>query len=54
MANLDRLISEALIFILVLGLEFFTIKPMIGDVTGYILMGITLMALILDILRNAL
>jgi hypothetical protein len=54
MANLDRLISEAIIFLLVLTLEYFTIKPMVGDVVGYILMGVTVMVLILDILRNAL
>ena len=54
MANLDRLISEAIIFFLVLALEYFTIKPMVGDVVGYILMGVTVMVLILDILRNAL
>jgi hypothetical protein len=54
MANLDRLISEAIIFVLVLALEYFTIKPMVGDVVGYILMGVTFMVLILNILRNAL
>ena len=54
MANWDRLISEALIFLLLIGLEYFTIKPMVGDVIGYIIMGVTVMGLILDILRNAL
>lgn len=54
MANLDRLISEAIIILLVLALEFYTIKPMVGDVIGYILMGVTVIVLLLDILRNAL
>ena len=54
MANLDRLISEAIIILLVLALEFYTIKPMVGDVIGYILLGITVIVLLLDILRNAL
>lgn len=54
MANLDRLISEAIIFLLVLALEFYTIKPMVGDLFGYILIGVTVIVLLLDILRNVL
>lgn len=54
MANLDRLISEAIIFLLVLALEWYTIKPMVGDIIGYVLIGITVILLLLDILRNAL
>jgi hypothetical protein len=54
MANLDRLISEAIIFVLVLALELYTIKPMVGDVIGYILIGVTMIMLLLDILRNTL
>jgi hypothetical protein len=54
MANLDRLISEAVIILLVLALEFYTIKPMVGEVIGYFLIGVTVIILLLDILRNAL
>ena len=54
MANLDRLISEAIIILLVLALEFYTIKPMVGEVIGYFLIGVTVIILLLDILRNAL
>jgi hypothetical protein len=54
MANLDRLVSDAIIFLLVLVLEYYTIKPIVGDIIGYVLIGITVIILLLDILRNAL
>ncbi len=54
MANLGRLFSEAIIILLVMALEFFSIKPMVGDIFGYVLLGVTLIVLLLDILRNVL
>jgi len=54
MGNIDRLFSEAVIILLLLGLEYFAIRPLIGDGLGYVLVGVTVIVLILDVLRNAL
>ncbi len=53
-ARLDRLVSESVIIVLALVLEYFSIRPLIGDGLGYVLVGLTVMILILDILRNVL
>ncbi len=53
-ARLDRLISESIIIILVLALEYYSLRPLIGDGVGYILIGLTFIILLLDVLRNVL
>lgn len=54
MTNIGRLLSEGAIILLVMGLEYFTLKPVLGDIIGWGLIGITALVLILDVLRNIL
>ncbi len=54
MANLGRLLSDGFIIILVMVLEYFTIRPLIGDILGWGLLGVTGIILILDVLKNIL
>ncbi|HIH89322.1 TPA: hypothetical protein HA344_08980 [Candidatus Bathyarchaeota archaeon] len=54
MANLGRLFSEGSIILLVMGLEYFTLKPLFGELIGLSLVGVTALFLILDVLRNIL
>ena len=53
-ANLGRLFSDTVVLVLLLVLEFFTIKPLVGDLIGYLLIGITVIILGLDFLKNIL
>ena len=54
MANIGRLLSEGLIILLVMSLEYFTIRPLIGDNFGLGLLLVTGLILIVDVLRNIL
>jgi hypothetical protein len=54
MANLGRLLSEGFILLLVMALEYFTIRPLIGDNFGLGLLLVTGLILIVDVLRNIL
>ncbi len=54
MANLGRLFSEGSIILLVMGLEYFTLKPLFGELIGWGLVGVTALLFILDVLRNIL
>jgi hypothetical protein len=54
MANLGRLLSEGSIILLVIGLEYFTIRPLIGDNLGWGLILLTGIILIVDVLKNIL
>jgi hypothetical protein len=54
MVNLGRLFSEGTIILLVMGLEYFTLKPIFGDLVGLGLVGVTALVFILDVLRNIL
>jgi len=54
MAKLGRLLNEGFIIVLVMVLEYFTIRPFIGDTFGWGLLGVTGIILILDVLRNIL
>jgi hypothetical protein len=54
MANLGRLLSEGSIILLVMGLEYFTIRPLIGENFGLGLLLVTGIILIVDVLKNIL
>ena len=54
MANIGRLLSEGSIILLVMALEYFTIRPLIGDNFGWGLLLVTGIILIVDVLRNIL
>ena len=54
MANLGRLLSEGSIFLLVMALEYYTLRPLIGDNLGWGLLGVTGFILIIDVLKNIL
>ncbi len=54
MANLGRLFTEGSIILLVMGLEYFTLKPLFGEFIGLGLLGVTALIFILDVLRNIL
>lgn len=46
--------TEGFILSMVLVLEYFTIRPVIGDPWGLGLVGVTIIILILDVLKNIL
>lgn len=54
MANLDRLLSESVIILLVMALEYFTILPTFGPLVGWGLLGVTGIILGLEVLKNIL
>jgi len=54
MANHGRLLSEGSIILLVMALEYFTIRPLFGDTLGWGLLGVTGLILIVDVLKNIL
>jgi hypothetical protein len=54
MANLGRLFSDGIILILIMVLEYFTIRPFVGDLIGLGLLGITAIYFILRVLKNIL
>jgi hypothetical protein len=54
MAKLGRLLSEGSIILLLMALEYFTIRPLIGENLGWGLLLATGIVLILDVLRNIL
>jgi len=54
MANIGRLLSEGIIVILVMALEYFTLLPVFGSLVGWGLLGVTGIILGLVVLRNIL
>jgi hypothetical protein len=54
MANWGRLFSDGIILILIMVLEYFTIRPFVGDLIGLGLLGVTAMYFILRVLKNIL
>jgi hypothetical protein len=54
MANIGRLLSEGVILLLVMALEYFTILPAFGSLVGWGLLGVTGIILGFVVLRNIL
>jgi hypothetical protein len=54
MANWGRLFSEGTILLLLMVLEYFTLRPLVGDLIGLGLLGITALYFILTVLKNIL
>ena len=54
MANWGRLFSEGSILILLMALEYFTVRPLIGDLIGLGLLGVTVLYFLLTVLKNIL
>lgn len=54
MANIGRLLSEGIIILLVMALEYFTLLPVFGPLVGWSLLGVTGIILGFDVLRNIL
>ncbi len=54
MADIGRLIEEAVIILLVMALEYFTLLPAFGQIVGWGLLGLTTIFLGLRVLKHIL